>query len=157
MRDASVPVPSRAHPQEHANTADAAPDQAAGMHGISISLNQTIQGAAVRRDTPGRPPDGWSFLQRIEQRQSFQEDTMKVRGTNGSLRVWGALLTGLCAGAVAVAALGSPAAFAGGKPRHVGHGSLPVKGSIAARFPTLLTGPHPSEAKNAGKFKPQQL
>ncbi|MFA8324464.1 hypothetical protein [Burkholderia ubonensis] len=83
---------------------------------------------------------------------------MKVRGTNGSLRVWRAVLTGLCASAVAFAALGTTASFAAGKgPRHVGHGSLPSKGSIPAKFPTLPTGPHPSEAKNIGKFKPQQL
>lgn len=81
---------------------------------------------------------------------------MKVRGTNGSLRIGRAVLTGLCAGAVALAALGSQAAFAGPK-RHTAHHSLPSKGNIPAKFQTLPTGPHPSEAKNAGKFKQQQL
>ncbi|MGZ2746413.1 hypothetical protein [Burkholderia stagnalis] len=95
-------------------------------------------------------------MQRVEQRVSFQEKAMKVRGTHGSLRVWSAMLTGLCAGIVAVAALGSQAAFAGPK-HHTGHGSLPSKGNIPAKFQTLPTGPHPSETKNAGKFKPQQL
>ncbi|MBN3788420.1 hypothetical protein G3N94_16165 [Burkholderia sp. Ac-20353] len=71
--------------------------------------------------------------------------------------MWRALLTGLCAGAVAVATLGSPAAIAAGKPRHVGHGSLPVKGSIAAKFPTLPTGPHPSEVNSKQKIKPNPL
>ncbi|AOJ67301.1 hypothetical protein WJ32_31775 [Burkholderia ubonensis] len=72
--------------------------------------------------------------------------------------MWRAVLTGLCASAVAFAALGTSASLAAGKgPRHVGHGSLPSKGSIPAKFPTLPTGPHPSEAKNIGKFKPQQL
>ncbi|RQR61237.1 hypothetical protein DIE19_14225 [Burkholderia sp. Bp9126] len=66
------------------------------------------------------------------------------------------MLTGLCAAIVAVAALGSQAAFAGPK-RQSGHGSLPSKGNIPAKFETLPTGPHPSEAKNAGKLKPQQL
>ncbi|WP_230949388.1 hypothetical protein [Burkholderia stagnalis] len=81
---------------------------------------------------------------------------MKVRGTHGSLRVWSAVLTGLCAAVVTVAALGSQAAFAGPK-RQTGHGSLPSKGNIPAKFDTLPSGPHPSEAKNAGKIKPQQL
>ncbi|WP_232430011.1 hypothetical protein [Burkholderia ubonensis] len=94
-------------------------------------------------------------MQRLERRQSLQEGTMKVRGTNGSLRVWRAVLTGLCASAVAFAALSSPAAFAAGKgPRHIGHGSLPVKGSIPAKFPKLPTGPHPSEAKSKVTPKP---
>jgi len=95
-------------------------------------------------------------LQRVEQRESFQEEAMKVRGTHGSLRVWSAVLTGLCAAVVTVAALGSQAAFAGPK-RQTGHGSLPSKGNIPAKFETLPSGPHPSEVKNAGKFKPQQL
>lgn len=83
---------------------------------------------------------------------------MKVRRTNESPSVWRALLTGLCAGAVAAAALGSPAAFAAGKSqRHVGHGSLPVKGSIAAKFPSLPTGPHPSEVNSKQKIKPNPL
>ncbi|WP_063709341.1 hypothetical protein [Burkholderia stagnalis] len=81
---------------------------------------------------------------------------MKVRGTHGSLRVGSAVLTGLCAAIVTVAAIGSQAAFAGPK-HHTGHGSLPSKGNIPAKFQTLPTGPHPSETKNAGKFKPQQL
>ncbi|MGU7783599.1 hypothetical protein [Burkholderia sp. PU8-34] len=102
-------------------------------------------------------------MQRIEQRQSFQEDIMKVRGTNRPLRVWGATLTCLCAGCVAFAALGSPAAFAAGKPRPVAHGAntLPskgnMKGNMLATLPTLPTGPHPSEAKSTQKFTKQQL
>ncbi|RQS13135.1 hypothetical protein DIE07_07675 [Burkholderia sp. Bp9002] len=66
------------------------------------------------------------------------------------------MLTGLCAAVVTVAAVGSQAAYAGPK-RPSGHSSLPSKGNIPAKFETLPTGPHPSETKNAGKFKPQQL
>jgi hypothetical protein len=121
-------------------------------------LNPKIPEAHVLRDAPGEPPDGSSFLQRIEQRQPRQEETMKARGTNGALCVRSAALTCLCAGFVAIAALDSPAAFAAGK-REVGHGvsSLPSKGNIPARFPTLPTGPHPSEAKSAQKITKQQL
>ncbi|CAN0624619.1 conserved exported protein of unknown function [Burkholderia multivorans] len=84
---------------------------------------------------------------------------MKARRTNGSLRVWSATLTCLCAGCVAVAAMDSPAAFAAGKPRPVTHGvsTLPSKGSISAKLPTLPTGPHPSEAKSTQKITKQQL
>ncbi|WP_230954230.1 hypothetical protein [Burkholderia stagnalis] len=83
---------------------------------------------------------------------------MKVRGMNRSRRVWSAALTCLCAGIVAAAALNSPAAFAGGK-RNVGRGlsTLPWKGNIPAKFATLPTGPHPSEAKNTQKIAKQQL
>ena len=84
---------------------------------------------------------------------------MKARRTNGSLRVWGATLTCLCAGCVAVAAIGSPAAFAAGKTRTAGHeaSTLPNKGNISAKLPTLPTGPHPSEAKSTQKITKQQL
>ncbi|CAN0628083.1 conserved exported protein of unknown function [Burkholderia multivorans] len=84
---------------------------------------------------------------------------MKTGRTNGSLRVWSAALTCLCAGCVAVAAIGSPAAFAAGKKRQAGHevSTLPYKGNISAKLPTPPTGPHPSEAKSTQKFTKQQL
>ncbi|KDB09741.1 hypothetical protein LIG30_0061 [Burkholderia sp. lig30] len=84
---------------------------------------------------------------------------MKTRGTNGSLRVWSATLTCLCAGCVAVAAIGSPAAFAAGKTRPAGHNAstLPYKGNVPSKLPTLPSGPHPSEAKSTQKITKQQL
>ncbi len=84
---------------------------------------------------------------------------MKARRTHGSLRVWSATLTCLCAGCVAVAAIGSPAAFAAGKKRPAGNdaSTLPYKGNIPAKLPTPPTGPHPSEAKSTQKITKQQL
>lgn len=81
---------------------------------------------------------------------------MKTRSKNGSLRLWRAALTCLCAGLVVDAALDSPTADAARKGRP-GHDSLPSKGNIAAKFPTLPTGPHPSEAKSSQKITKQQL
>lgn len=80
---------------------------------------------------------------------------MEARRSDRSLLVWSAVLSCLCSALVGVAAtLNSPAAFAGGKKP--AHDLLPPHQRIPIKPETLPTGPHPSEATDKNKVKPEQ-